>query len=378
MVSKESVESQLIRLGFNLRSRFNQSEIRELPNILMADEEIYECVNGYYEGGFALLVATNVRVLLIDKKPFNFLTVEDLRFDMINEMDYSHRMMGAQISISVGNKNLRFRSYNQPRLRKLISHVQHCIAESKKQQSNHQAGQNLHLEQINQQLQTYLLAQYQSQLDFNQRLREAQTQGAQAPLPQLPVVKPEPQLADFLYSQSLLRQHAGQLTDQAQGAQQPSAAPQSPEPAPSNSIAPPPEPPARQADASIGGPAAADAQLADLYAEGHREIFGHLNRPHLPSAESQAATPTQTPAPPPADESPAVDMPEFHIQNLPRSLGLEVNPLRIAYSKLPMALRNRKFGRPSFHAHSLAVNPTAAPITPMRPISPTQQPPALA
>jgi hypothetical protein len=33
---------------------------------------------------------------------------------------------------------------------------------------------------------------------------------------------------------------------------------------------------------------------------------------------------------------------------------LEINPLTIAYSKLPMALRNRRFGRPSFHSHSQA------------------------
>ena len=127
-------------------------------------------VNGIYEGGFALLVATDVRVLLIDKKPLNYLTVEDLRFDMINEMDYNHRLLGAAISIATGNKNLKFRSYNQPRLRKLIGHVQHSMADIKRQQNTHQEGQNQHLEQINQQLQSYLMAQQQQQLQLQQQL----------------------------------------------------------------------------------------------------------------------------------------------------------------------------------------------------------------
>ncbi len=162
MVTQQSVEEQLKKIGFN-HYGWGRTEIRELPNILLADEEIYECVNGLYEGGFALLVATNIRVLLIDKKPLNYLTVEDLRFDMINELDYSHRLMGARISISAGSKNLKFTSYNQPRLRKLIGHVQHCMAENKKQAADHQEDQRLHLEQINQQLQTYLLAQHQQQ-----------------------------------------------------------------------------------------------------------------------------------------------------------------------------------------------------------------------
>src|SRR5665213_656046 len=176
MVSVQSVTDQLKRVNF-VAHFWNRAEVRELPNILLPDEEIYECANGAYEGGLAVLVATNVRVLLIDKKLLNYLTVEDLRFDMINEIDYSHRLMGAYISISAGAKNLRFTSYNQPRLRKLINHVQHCIAEAKKQQNDHQLGQNQRLEQINQQLQAYLFAQHENQQALSERLQQAEAQG---------------------------------------------------------------------------------------------------------------------------------------------------------------------------------------------------------
>ena len=162
MVTRESVEQQLKKIGFNYHG-WGRTEISELPNIILPDEEIYECVNGFYEGGFALLIATNVRVVLVDKKPLKYLTVEDLRFDMINEIDYSHRLLMAQISISTGSKTLKFVSMNQPRLRKLIGHVQHSMAENKKKQEEHSEDQKLHLEQINQQLQAYLLAQHQQQ-----------------------------------------------------------------------------------------------------------------------------------------------------------------------------------------------------------------------
>lgn len=345
MVSKESVEGQLVRIGFNLRGLINRAEVNELPKILLPDEEIYECVTGYYEGGVALLVATNVRVLLVDKKPFNYLTVEDVRFDMINEMDYSHRLMGAQISISVGSKNLVFRSYNQPRLRKLIGHVQHCIAEAKKKQTDHQEGQNQHLERINQQLQAYLLSQYQSQMEFNQRLHEAQVHGSTTKVAPPEVVKPSPELADYLYSQSLLRQHAGQQSNSGEsGVQPPQVA--SPPQADSNSPTPAPSELAKPAPAAAPpGPQRADAQAAELYAEAWREIFGK----HQPATEDRAPV-AQTPEV--TDTKPA---------GVPQAFGLEVNPLRIAYSKLPMALRNRKFGRPSFHAHSRATAPTPTP-----------------
>lgn len=96
MVSSESVQQQLRDINFNVHG-WGRTEAKELPHIMIADEEIYEVVNGIYEGGFALLVATNFRMLLIDKKPLNYLTVEDLRFDMISEIDYAHRLLGARI-----------------------------------------------------------------------------------------------------------------------------------------------------------------------------------------------------------------------------------------------------------------------------------------
>ncbi len=322
MVSTQSVERQLKRLKFNLHA-WGKSEVKELPHILMPDEEIYECVNGIYEGGFALLVATDMRILLIDKKPLNFLTVEDMRFDMITELDYSHRMIGAQISISAGSKNLKFKSYNQQRLRKLITHVQHCIAEGKKQVSAGQQDQKQHLEQINQQLQAYLIAQHQQQQAFREQLSGGNNRG-QADLP--PAPKPSPELSDFLFAQSLLKQYREQEAIEQKAATTPEA-----ETRPVTSPVPTP--------ATANTPAS--PQLAELYADGMQEIFGR----------QKTQQPT-TPAPTPSQQSAPTEPVSSHLHN-----PLEINPLSIAYSKLPMALRNRKFGRPSFHAHSQVVPP---------------------
>lgn len=324
MVSVKSVEKQLKRLKFNLHS-WGRSEVAELPHILMPDEVIYECVNGMYEGGFALLVATDLRVLLVDKKPLNYLTVEDLRFDMINELDYSHRLVGAQITISAGAKSLKFKSYNQARLRKLISHVQHCMADSKKQVSAGQQDQKQHLEQINQQLQVYLIAQHQQQQALRDQLAQAQSGSTErkppSNLPPLP--QPSPELSDFLFAQSLLKQYreneAKQISDDD--------LPSQPTPAASST-----QPVVRQT-------ANDSPQLADLYAEGMKEIFG--------KKDNQSNRTTANPQPTVQPHNP-----------------LEINALTIAYSKLPMALRNRKFGRPSLHAHSQQARTMQAPQQP--------------
>lgn len=169
MVETTLVRDQLRKIKFNPQS-INRAETEELATIILPDEQIFECANGWYEGGFALIVATNFRVLLIDKKPFKFLNVEDLRFDMINEIDYSHRLFDARIHISTGSKTLYFRSINQQRLRKLITHVQHRMAEIKLEQQSNNDRQQEHLKQINQRLQSYLLAQFQQHQSLKKRV----------------------------------------------------------------------------------------------------------------------------------------------------------------------------------------------------------------
>lgn len=131
MLSKQAIEEQLTRIGCNFRM-WGRSEINELDKILMEDEIIAQCVNGEYENGFAMLLATNHRVLLVDKKPFLYLTVEDLRFDMITDFNYNHRLVNATIRISTPNKVLTFMSWNKKGLRKLIESVQQRVLEMRK------------------------------------------------------------------------------------------------------------------------------------------------------------------------------------------------------------------------------------------------------
>lgn len=218
MVSRKVIVDQLKKIGFR-HDGWGRTEVSELENIILPDEEIYECVNGFYDGGFALLVATNVRVLLIDKKPLNYLTVEDVRFDMISEIDYNNRLIAADIHISSGNEDLHFTSLNQGRLKKLIGHVQHCMAESKQKQDTNQEGQVQHLENINLQLQEFLKAQAQYQKELSTQI-STNNQTNSAPEP--PKISNE--LADFLYAQGLLAQHHKKGDDEPINSEEPVAA----------------------------------------------------------------------------------------------------------------------------------------------------------
>lgn len=188
MISKQAVDEQLKRIGCNFRF-WGRSEVNELGRIMMDDEIIAECVNGQYTNGFAMLVATNHRVLLVDKKPLLYLTVEDLRFDMITEFNYNHRLMDATIRIFTTNKTLVFTSWNQHRLRKLLEYIQAHVLEMRQQ--NHMA-QQFQAAAAAQFAQMHMAQQYQQQHSAEQTMPPANYAPnlAQPPSPQpLPEVE---------------------------------------------------------------------------------------------------------------------------------------------------------------------------------------------
>ena len=133
MVHWDKVEEQLERIGCNFQF-WGRSEARELCHVLMDNEQIAHCVNGQYVNGFAMLCATDHRVLLIDKKPMKFLNIEDVRFELISEFDYSHRLFNSTVRICTATKTLTFTSWNMHRLRALLSYVQQRVIEIRQYQ----------------------------------------------------------------------------------------------------------------------------------------------------------------------------------------------------------------------------------------------------
>lgn len=129
MVDIQEVDEQLKRLGYNFRY-WGRNEIKELRRVLTDGEEIKHCVNGHYQGGFAMLVSTSHRLLLIDRKPM-YLTIEAIWYDKIGQIDFNHRLLNASICISTPNKQLDFTTWNNNNLHELLIYVQEKMAEAK-------------------------------------------------------------------------------------------------------------------------------------------------------------------------------------------------------------------------------------------------------
>lgn len=139
MVHADTVKEQMKRMGVTSMFWF-RDEIKELPKILVEGEQLRHMVGGRYEGGFALFCATNFRVLLIDKKPF-YLTLEDVRFDMISDVLFNYRLLDANVKLGTVHKTITFTGYNQGKLRALTSYVQEQVMAFRQQQNGYQQPQ---------------------------------------------------------------------------------------------------------------------------------------------------------------------------------------------------------------------------------------------
>lgn len=146
MVHPSIIEARLSHLGVHI-TRWFKAEIRELEHILMDHEEIVAVVPGRYFSGFAILVATDQRLLLIDKRTF-FMSLEDIRYDMITEVDYSTRVFDITIRIFTLNKHHVFTSIKyRHQLRHLITYVQRRVTELRQAQAHGQAAPEVSLAQ---------------------------------------------------------------------------------------------------------------------------------------------------------------------------------------------------------------------------------------
>jgi hypothetical protein len=125
MVTLQEVEKQLDAIGANNRY-WGRAEVVELQHILVPGEKITACLNGRYQGGFATFVVTDQRLLLVDKKLF-YLTVEDMRYDMISEVDFGAQLLSGTLKVCTPTKTLTFTSFKPRVLRQVSSYIQEHV-----------------------------------------------------------------------------------------------------------------------------------------------------------------------------------------------------------------------------------------------------------
>lgn len=98
----DEIKDELEKLDIN-PTFFARKEIRELPNVLSTDERIVYLVEGRNKTTkhHIILVASDRRLIFVDKEMLYGLKVEDYSYDKVTSIQYEKELMLASIDINV-------------------------------------------------------------------------------------------------------------------------------------------------------------------------------------------------------------------------------------------------------------------------------------
>jgi len=104
MPSYEEILVQVRSLD-DFETFFGRKELKELPNILWSDESVENIIQGTYNNGNGILVATNRRLVFVDKGFLYGLKVEDFPYEKISSIQYETGLLLGKLTIfTSGNK----------------------------------------------------------------------------------------------------------------------------------------------------------------------------------------------------------------------------------------------------------------------------------
>lgn len=121
MTKLREVIRQLRVAGFN-NTVWGWSEIKRLPSVLEADEKIEHAVSGFYDGGHALIVATDKRIIFLDAKIMS-LRVEDIHYEMVSEVEHFIGIISGKLRIHCLSKKVDISSVSHSNIRNFALYV---------------------------------------------------------------------------------------------------------------------------------------------------------------------------------------------------------------------------------------------------------------
>jgi len=122
MPHSQRIKKDLQRLGVS-RYAMLRSESRYLPHIIRPDEQLGGIAYGHYEEGFAMLIATDRRVLFLDKKPL-FINQDEFNYFTITGVTFSQAGPGCKVTLHTRIKDYELRTFNEVCARNFVRYIE--------------------------------------------------------------------------------------------------------------------------------------------------------------------------------------------------------------------------------------------------------------
>lgn len=130
MPTLDEIKSQIQNIDGTSKF-FGFKEIKQLPDILWEDELIEKLVQGLYNNGQGILVATNKRLIFVDKGLIYGLRVEDFPYDKITSIQYETGLLFGEIKIFASGNKADIKQINKQQARDFAEYVRARISSTK-------------------------------------------------------------------------------------------------------------------------------------------------------------------------------------------------------------------------------------------------------
>jgi len=119
---KQRVAQELRAAGVSSLTMYRM-ESRYMPTIIHAKEHIMGVVYGQGSEGFAMLVATDRRVVYLDKKPL-FMKEDEVTYDVVSGMSFSSAGVGSTVTLHTRVKDYTLRTFNKKSAAIFVAYIE--------------------------------------------------------------------------------------------------------------------------------------------------------------------------------------------------------------------------------------------------------------
>lgn len=119
---EDLVKEQLVDAGIT-KNGLRRSEAKYLPHILHPDEFIGGAVFGRHPDGFALLVATDRRVIFLDTKPL-FVNEDEISYDIVSGVSRGSVGIATTVTLHTRLKDFPVKTLNRQSAEKFVQYIE--------------------------------------------------------------------------------------------------------------------------------------------------------------------------------------------------------------------------------------------------------------
>lgn len=98
-------------------------ECRYLLRIIHLNEHIKGAVYGLKDGDLVLMVATDRRIIVLNKKPL-FVDEDELGFEIVSGVSFTHAGPGSTVILHTRNRDYALRTLNGRAVRKFVDYIE--------------------------------------------------------------------------------------------------------------------------------------------------------------------------------------------------------------------------------------------------------------